>query len=563
MKSSTYLRIVTAWWIAAIALIAFGALAKAQTPAGVINAPIYATGYISQVGGINVTTKIPMQPNHPTNLNIFTTEAISGTWTIKLPNPAFEGQILTFNCSATVNAIIIQSTDGSAVDSTFPSACGAAGGFAAQFDQRSNIWRQLGANNTTNLAAPTLTSRGGVFAINPVPSQWLKSLGTDGTFVPSQPSFSDLSPGTVSSSNTWAAPQFFSGSGITTPFALTVSLSGNSTGTFGWNGTALSVSADDLNVGGTNFVNGLSMRHTFGGAAATGGRQAVFGYLYQSSITNASNANRNYVGGSFRVQTASGDGGTSPASLGTAKGAYFGVGIEALADAGATNLTELTGGEVNTVALAGSSIYYKTIWSLVGASTDAVRGSIYDMMLSLSTQSGAIQWTDGIGISAANGQFPIASTGNVFHVFGGSVARGLYFQNTTFANDAIDLSTATIAGNAFSSPGAYIRGDGALFSSANSAVVPAQTSGFGVTYNFSGGAAETVFWNLATYATASFSWKQKTGSGTEVGLMLLDPSGNLTTGGGITSTLPSSAGAGGLYVCADSTGKFYRKASCP
>ena len=44
MKSSTYLRIVTAWWIAAIALIAFGALAKAQTPAGVINAPIYATG---------------------------------------------------------------------------------------------------------------------------------------------------------------------------------------------------------------------------------------------------------------------------------------------------------------------------------------------------------------------------------------------------------------------------------------------------------------------------------------------------------------------------------------
>ena len=43
----------------ALALSLFVVAAYAQQPNGVINAPIYATGYISQVGGTNVTTKIP------------------------------------------------------------------------------------------------------------------------------------------------------------------------------------------------------------------------------------------------------------------------------------------------------------------------------------------------------------------------------------------------------------------------------------------------------------------------------------------------------------------------
>jgi hypothetical protein len=37
----------------------------------------------------------------------------------------------------------------------------------------------------------------------------------------------------------------------------------------------------------------------------------------------------------------------------------------------------------------------------------------------------------------------------------------------------------------------------------------------------------------------------------------------ISTGTVIVASIPASAGAGGLYVCADSAGTLYRKASCP
>lgn len=162
-------------------LSAFASPALAQTPAGVINAPIYATGYISQVGGTNVTTNIPPQPNHPTNLNIYTTGTISGTWTIKLPNPAFEGQMLSFNCGAAANTISITSSDGSSIDSTLPTACLINSGFTIQFDQRSNIWRNIGSNNTSTFKPFT-----------GVTSQWPWQLNTDGTWTLKQPDAADV-----------------------------------------------------------------------------------------------------------------------------------------------------------------------------------------------------------------------------------------------------------------------------------------------------------------------------------------------------------------------------------
>lgn len=194
MKSSTYLRWVYSWWIAAFAILAFGVYAKAQTPAGVINAPIYATGYISQVGGTNVTTNILPQPNHPTNLNIYTTGAISGTWTIKLPNPAFEGQMLSFNCGAAANIISIVSTDGSSIDPNLPTSCNTNGGFIAQFDLRSNIWRSLGSGYTTNFRPFT-----------GVTSQWPWQLNADGTWTVKQILPSDLVVQGLTANSTGAA----------------------------------------------------------------------------------------------------------------------------------------------------------------------------------------------------------------------------------------------------------------------------------------------------------------------------------------------------------------------
>lgn len=132
-----------------LAFLAFMAFpAWAQQPNGTINPPIYATGYISQAGGTNVTTKIPPQPNHPANQNVYVTSAVTGTWTIQLPNPAFEGQVLSFNCGYNVSAISVSSSDGSSLDSSIPTTCNANSGFVVQFDQRSNIWRNLGSNST-------------------------------------------------------------------------------------------------------------------------------------------------------------------------------------------------------------------------------------------------------------------------------------------------------------------------------------------------------------------------------------------------------------------------------
>jgi len=148
--------------LALLAILAGPALA--QQPNGTINAPIYATGYISQVGGANVTTKIIAQPNHPTNLNIYTTGAISGTWSIQLPNPAFEGQILSFSCGGSAASILITSSDGSTIDSNLPTSCVSASTFAAQFDQRSNIWRYIGYSNSASIS-PIIKTRRINFAI--------------------------------------------------------------------------------------------------------------------------------------------------------------------------------------------------------------------------------------------------------------------------------------------------------------------------------------------------------------------------------------------------------------
>lgn len=150
-------------------LIASGAFA--QQPNGTINSPIYATGYITQVGGTSVTTNILANANHPTNINIYTIGAISGTWFIKLPNPAFEGQVISFMCGSTAGSIVVTSSDGSAIDSGTPVSCVAGTNFAVQFDQRNNIWRSLFVNTitTTNMPAFTggdCTSASGTVVLN-------------------------------------------------------------------------------------------------------------------------------------------------------------------------------------------------------------------------------------------------------------------------------------------------------------------------------------------------------------------------------------------------------------
>ena len=90
-------------------------------------------------------------------------------------------------------------------------------------------------------------------------------------------------------------------------------------------------------------------------------------------------------------------------------------------------------------------------------------------------------------------------------------------------------------------------------------------------------------WDFATDSTLIYAWTRQSGTASSsvaaIGIdfsnvtfgtaflkstgFLVDGSGNETTATLKVASIPTSAGGGGLYVCVDSTGATYKKASCP
>jgi hypothetical protein len=124
------------------------------------------------------------------------------------------------------------------------------------------------------------------------------------------------------------------------------------------------------------------------------------------------------------------------------KGQVFGQASIAIAYAGATNIRNVTGGEINVQVSAGASVAYKSGLQIVGTTADAVQGSVYDCGLSFSNQLGAVGFNVGILFSASNGQQFLKSTGTIFAIQ----------DSPTFAN-GFDLSGATLTGFAYKSTG--------------------------------------------------------------------------------------------------------------
>ncbi len=232
----------------------------------------------------------------------------------------------------------------------------------------------------------------------------------------------------------------------------TQSYTGTSLATVGENMNMISTTADDAAMDtdhGINFLNNFRIEHQWGGPAMKGGRQSFFVDSDQEGGPSSSaNNNRNYVSISAWMNSSSGDGGTglTPAS---AKGAYFALSPAVFLRSGATNVLEAAGAEFNVAVESGASVYYKTLLSLVGHSTDAVHGTRYDAMLSLSNQGG-VAWNDGILFSAANASHPIAASGTLVRTEGGNFANG------------IDLSDANITGSPFKSSGFRVDGAGSV-----------------------------------------------------------------------------------------------------
>lgn len=118
MKSSTYLRRIAAWWIAATAIIVFGAFAKAQTfgsPQTVITAYRYlnitgqATTTIKSGGGILHTICVNT-PAATETITIYDNTAGSGTKIGTITVYASTNPCLTYDVNFTTGLTLVTAT---------------------------------------------------------------------------------------------------------------------------------------------------------------------------------------------------------------------------------------------------------------------------------------------------------------------------------------------------------------------------------------------------------------------------------------------------------------------
>lgn len=118
MKSSTYLRWITAWWITAAAILAFGVFAKAQTfgsPQAVITAYRYlnitgqATTTVKSGGGILHTICINT-PAATETITIYDNTAASGTKIGTITVFASTNPCLTYDVNFTTGLTIVTAT---------------------------------------------------------------------------------------------------------------------------------------------------------------------------------------------------------------------------------------------------------------------------------------------------------------------------------------------------------------------------------------------------------------------------------------------------------------------
>lgn len=135
---------------------------------------------------------------------------------------------------------------------------------------------------------------------------------------------------------------------------------------------------------------------------------------------------------------------------------------------------------------------------------------------------------------------------------GSAPANKIGINITTIGTDAAQGSStdaALLIGSVSASPAWK---NGIAFSNFNGAV-PIATSGSVLSVL----TAETVAHgiNFTNLTCSSDCWKSPGAT--------IDGSGNETVNKVTVSSIPTSAGAGGLYVCVDTSGVTYKKASCP
>jgi hypothetical protein len=248
-------------------------------------------------------------------------------------------------------------------------------------------------------------------------------------------------------SPTWTGSHTFSNTvGITPPTGLSQGFNvvQNLAGTTGGNNVAnfFQVNSDTASYG--NFGIGAAMLYNFGGPTAAGGRIGYWANVRLTAPTSPSTTLRNYLGVSAGVEATTSDGGTA-LTLDNAKGAFFGIGPQCNANAGATNLLECTAGEADTFMELGSSAFIVYGWSI--ASLNKVQGAGYDAALAITAQTGHIGYKDGVLFTDSNGEFPFNSASTVI---------GGIFKGTQNVSNLIDFSQFSCSNLAWQSHNAQL-----------------------------------------------------------------------------------------------------------
>jgi hypothetical protein len=181
------------------------------------------------------------------------------------------------------------------------------------------------------------------------------------------------------------------------------------------------------------------------------------------------NTNRNYTSATVAVTANSGDGGLNTSSA--PAGGYFGFSPVAVAcgpndgtngckanSIGATNLTELAGGELDVAAHPGSSMALKYGLTITERTDDAVNGDYADAGLVFRNEVTSTHWGNGIRFTDDFGAFPFDNTSTLIVAGINNTYTGALTATQATGGSGCTTGTQTftfVGGNTSSSPATF------------------------------------------------------------------------------------------------------------
>ena len=231
---------------------------------------------------------------------------------------------------------------------------------------------------------------------------------------------------------------------------------------------------NDEVVGDNNYIWGLLVfDHVF--SPAIGLRGGVKGQVQVTSTGANTQTQAQYVGVFGRAEPLATIGGTSMTPIGSFWGGWFFGSITT-----GSHMQAVYGTEIDVYVGASSDVQFKYGLAVGGVVGDSTRGTVDDIMVSISVQdTTAVKWKNGImfgfnqgiGSGLAHNSWPFASDSTII---GTCAADG-----TLAANIGIDFSGVTFTGAAFKTGAAHI--------DMQPMTAPSQVSGHGKLYMASDG----------------------------------------------------------------------------